>query len=154
MFCAARFLVLSDEVSFLLAYLEWRSLGLEKHTKDLKFLGFGSRAGKHINKIFTGLSRDYPRIVPGLFCFFPWDFLGILFMCSLFSQEKEKLFMFIGFFVPQRSSPGGGGSREVSKKGGGTNRHPLHRVEHVFNTQSTVQPLAGPSNRGYSLHHP
>ena len=67
--------------------------------------------------MFTGLSRDYPGIVPGLSRPFPeisWEFC----LCvSLFPQEKEKhinnltpihfrdnpakLFMFIGFFAPR-----------------------------------------------------
>ena len=42
--------------------------------------------GKHINKIFTGLSRDYPGTVPA----FSSDFLGILFMCFPFSPGKRE----------------------------------------------------------------
>ena len=41
---------------------------------------------KHINKIFTGLSRDYPGTVPA----FSWDFLGILFMCFPFPPGKGE----------------------------------------------------------------
>ena len=72
---------------------------------------------KHINIIFTGLSRDYPGTVPGLSRPFPeisWEFC----LCvSLFAQEngkhinnltpthfqdnRAKLFMFIGFFSPE-----------------------------------------------------
>ena len=71
---------------------------------------------KHMNKIFTGLSRDYPGTVPGPSRPFPeisWE-LGLC--VSLFPQEKgkhinnltpihfrdnpAKLFMFFGFCSP------------------------------------------------------
>ena len=63
--------------------------------------------------MFRGLSRDYPGTVPAC----SGDFLGILFMCFPFFQEKgkhinkmtpthfrdnpAKLFMFIGFSAPR-----------------------------------------------------
>ena len=65
------------------------------------------QTGKHIKKMFTGLSRDYPGTVLA----FSADFLGIMFMCFPFCPGRTKTHK---HFDPH---PFPGQSREVAYVG-------------------------------------